>query len=159
MKVKDVMAKDIVTVPPSVSIIDVARQMRDLGLGIIPVCENGRFRGIVTERDIVIGAVAPKDHSELIAGMLTHERYPAVSPGVDIMQAAKLMAEQAVRVLPVVENGRFVGLVTLEDLAQESIALAAMVFSKTLKPRASGEAGHKGGGRKRPELSTTTTEK
>jgi len=140
VKVKDIINGDVISVASSTPIIEVARQMRDCGAGVIPVCENGKFQGVITERDIVISLVAAaSDLKKQQAGTLAHSRHPMISPGVDIMQAAKMMVDHGVRVLPVVQNGKLLGLFTLEDLARESIALAAMVFSKTIKPQASGE--------------------
>jgi CBS domain-containing protein len=64
---------------------------------------------------------------------------PIISPGDDIIQAAKVMVNRNVRVLPVAQNGKLLGLFTLDNLAGESLALATMVFSKTIKPGVSRE--------------------
>ena len=133
MKVKDLMARQVSAVPPSASIVEVAGKMRDYGFGVVPVCENGRFRGVITKRDIVIGVVAPRDHNGLFASMLIHQRYPTVSPDVEALQAAKMMAEHSIQVLPIVQSGKFMGLITSEDLAQESSVTPAPALNKAAK--------------------------
>jgi CBS domain-containing protein len=134
LKVRDVMAKEFVSVPRSAPIGEVARKMKDLKTGAVPVCDNGKLRGIITERDIVIGvANIAGNISNLPARLLMNNHHPIISPGEDILQAAKVMVNNGVRVLPVAQNGKFLGLFTLDDLARESLALASMVFSKTIK--------------------------
>lgn len=135
-KVGETMTKDFVSVPPSAPIVEVAQKMRDYGTSFIPVCENGRFRGLVSEKDIITHIVAtahnPKrEHTR----SLMSRRQPIVSPGEDLIQAAKTMANSGVRAVPVAQNGRLLGLLTLDDMAQESLALAAAVLVKTAKER------------------------
>ena len=134
-KVEHVMSSTITSVSPSSPIIEVAQKMRDFGISTMPVCENGKFRGIITDSSIVSKVVAsahnPKrEHARslMINGM------PKVSIGCDIAEAAKIMARNQVQYLPVVHNGgKFVGLLTLDDLVKESLALASMVLAKTDK--------------------------
>ncbi|MBI2908772.1 MAG: CBS domain-containing protein [Chloroflexi bacterium] len=142
LRVSDIMTRDIVSVMPSASIIDVARQMRDTGTGVVPVCENGRFRGLITERDIVTSTVACEGNlTRNPAGKLVKEdRHPMISPGDELIRAAKVMASHGVAVLPVAQNGKLLGLITLENLARESLGLAAIVFAKMTERRASREA-------------------
>jgi CBS domain-containing protein len=125
------MTTSVVTTEPSASIVGVAELMRDSGRHVIPVCEKGKFIGLVTERDIGASlASCGANPDGRRAGELANSRHPMVSPGVDMMEAAKLMAQHGVQVLPVAINGRLLGLLTLDDLAGESMALAAMVFAK-----------------------------
>ena len=134
LKVRDVMTSEVIPVLPSTPVIEVAYQMKVSGTGVIPVCDNGKFRGVITERDIVIGIVATgTDPVTEPARSIINNHQPIISPGDDIMQAAKVMVNNGVRVLPVAQNGKLLGLFTLDDLAGESLALAAMVFSKTIK--------------------------
>jgi CBS domain-containing protein len=134
LKVRDVIAKEFVSVPRSAPIGEVARKMKDLKTGAVPVCDNGKLRGIITERDIVTGvADIASNLSNLPTRLLMNNHHPIISPGEDILQAAKVMVNNGVRVLPVAQNGKFLGLLTLDDLARESMALAAMTFAKTAK--------------------------
>jgi len=138
VKVKDIMRRDVPSVSPSASIIDVARKLRDCGTGILPVCEKGKLHGLITERDIVSGIVATaSDPAATTVRSLMHKHQPIISPDDDMMQATRVMANNGVRLLSVVQNGELLGLLTLDELSRESLALAAMVLSKTLEPQVS----------------------
>ena len=136
LKVRDVMTNEFVSVSRSVSIFEVAQKMKNSGTRAVPVCDNGKLRGIITEKDIVTGiADIAGNISNLPVRVLMNNHHPIVSPGEEIFQAAKMMVNNDVRELPVAQNGKFLGLFTLDDLARESIALAAMVFAKTARLR------------------------
>jgi CBS domain-containing protein len=94
--------------------------MRDRDIGDILVMEGDRLQGIVTDRDIVVRCVA--DGGDISTKTLADVCSPepiTVTPDTKISEAARIMAEQAVRRLPVVEDGQPVGMVTLGDLAVE----------------------------------------
>jgi CBS domain-containing protein len=132
-KVRDIMNTEVISVPSSTPIIEVAHQMKNRGTGIIPICDQGKFRGLITERrivtEIIANAIDPVVES---AGSVMNKHQPVISPDDEIMQAAKVMISNDVQVLAVVQSGELLGLLTLEDVARESLALAAMVFSKTM---------------------------
>jgi len=139
-KVQEIMKCDIPSVPPSASIIEVAQKFRDCDTGILPVCDKGKLRGLITERDIIINIVATAGDPLLEkASSVMNKRQPTVSPDDDMVQAAKVMADNGIQVMPVAQNGKLLGLLTLDDLAQESLAVAAWVFSKTIRLQASGD--------------------
>jgi len=136
-RVKEIMRCDVPSVSPSASIVEVAQKLRDCGTGTLPVCEKGKLRGVITERDIVCAIVATADDPTTgTAGSLMRKRQPTISPGDDITRAARVMADNGVRLLPVAQNGQLLGLLTLENLGRESLALAAWVFSRNLKTQA-----------------------
>jgi len=139
-KVRDIMNTEVISVPPSTPIIEVAHQMKIKGTGVIPICDQRKFRGLITERhivtEIIANAIDPVVES---AGSVMNKHQPVISPDDDVMKAAKLMINNNVQVLAVAQNGKLLGLLTLDDLARESLALAAMVFSKTITPRASSD--------------------
>ena len=140
VKVRDIMTSEFPSVSPSTPIVEVAQKMRDSGTGVIPICANGKFRGVVTERDIVIGIVASAGNPKREhVRSLVNNQCPVISPGDEIILAAKVMVDRGVRVLPVAQNSKLLGLFTLDDLARESMALAAAVFVKTTKPQAAKE--------------------
>ena len=127
------MANEVISVDPFAPVIEVAQQILTSGQQVIPVCDNGKLCGVVTERDIVVGITATaRDPVRVLASSLMNNHFPTISPGDDIWGAAKVMVDRAAQVLLVMENSKVVGLLTLEDLARESTALAAMVFCKTV---------------------------
>jgi len=141
VKVRDIMNAEVISVPSSTPIIEVAHQMKIRGTGVIPIYDQGKFRGLITERHIVTEVIANAvDPVVETAGSVTNKHQPAISPDEEIMQAAKVMVNNDVQVLAVVQNGELLGLLTLEDLARASLALAAMVFSRTMASRTSAEA-------------------
>ena len=135
-KVKDIMTNDVVSVAPFTPVIEAAQKILTSGQRIIPVCDNGKLHGLVTERDIVTGIVATaRDPIRVPVSSLMSNHLPAISPDDDIWLAANRMVDHGALVLPVVENGKLVGLLSLDDFARESPALAAMVFCKTIGRR------------------------
>ena len=117
MNIRDVMTPNPRTVTPNDSIEKAACIMRDEDTGAVPVCDNGRPVGIVTDRDIVIRAVA--DGSQLnrpVRDIVTNSIVSA-SPDMSTREAAELMSEHQIRRLPVVENDQLVGIVSIGDLA------------------------------------------
>lgn len=121
MKVRDIMTAKVETVGPETDLSTVARQMKDLNVGSIPVVDGDQLVGIVTDRDIVIRSVAEgKDsRTERVQTVLTPSPR-TVSPDADVQEVATFMAREQIRRLPVVDNGRLVGIVALGDLALDA---------------------------------------
>ena len=123
MQVRDIMTEGAETITPTAQVCDAARLMRARNVGALPVGEDDRLVGVVTDRDIVIRAVA-----EGRSGGETSVR-EIMSDGVcycfdddDIERAAELMAEHQIRRLPVVNRDkRLVGIVALADLARHQV--------------------------------------
>lgn len=126
--VKDVMTTDPLTASPGTTVADAARLMKKHDVGAIVVEEDGEVRGIVTDRDIVVRAVAeqkPPD-STRVADVVSGDVH-TVSPDEPLERAIEQMRRRSVRRLPVVEGGKAVGILSLGDLAierDESSALA-----------------------------------
>jgi len=117
MKISDVMTPNPRTVAPSDSIQAVARIMRDEDTGVVPVVENGRVRGLVTDRDIVIRALADGNF-QVKVGDIVSDDVVTCTPEMSTAEASDLMGEHQVRRLPVVDKDeRLVGIVSLGDLA------------------------------------------
>ncbi|MEU1874509.1 CBS domain-containing protein [Streptomyces sp. NPDC019793] len=118
--VRDVMTGDPVTVEPLTSVTAVARLMRDRDLGAVLVTEGDRLRGLVTDRDLVVRSVAEGGDPEqtTVAGACSDDMV-TVRSEEELDHAVRLMREHAVRRLPVVDDGRPVGIVSLGDLAME----------------------------------------
>jgi CBS domain-containing protein len=117
MNIREVMTPNPQCVTLGDSIQNAARIMRDCDTGAVPVVDNGRPVGIVTDRDIVVRAVADgaqlnRPVREIVTGSII-----CATPEMSTREAADLMSEHQVRRLPVVENERLVGIVSLGDLA------------------------------------------
>src|SRR5687768_4473357 len=117
MNIRDVMTPNPRTVTPDDSIQNAARIMRDEDTGAVPVVENGRPVGIVTDRDIVVRAVAENSQLNRPIREIVTGNVVAARPDMSTREAAELMSEHQVRRLPVVENDHLVGIVSIGDLA------------------------------------------
>lgn len=122
MKVKEIMTSHVTSAIASDTIDDIARKMKELNVGTVPVCDNqNRVVGIVTDRDIVVRGIGDGHQaSDRIENVMSKELI-AISPESHVHEAARLMAQNQIRRLPVVENGKLVGIVTIGDLAVRNI--------------------------------------
>ena len=120
--VKEVMTSNPVGVEPASSLVEAARMMRDEDTGIVPVLEGGTLVGTVTDRDIVVRAVADgKDAQSTTVREVVSSDVVTIDPQQNLDEALRLMAKHQVRRLPVVEeDGRLVGIVSQADVARES---------------------------------------
>ena len=136
-KLKDLMSRDVKVISPDMSIRDAARQMRDGDFGMLPVGENDRMIGTISDRDIAIRAVADgKDTGTKVRDVMS-EGIAWAFEDDSVEEAAKIMSKRQVRRLPVVDRDkRLVGLVALGDFAVESseIRPAAEALSEISKP-------------------------
>lgn len=118
--VQDVMTTDLATCPSDTSLVEAAKIMRDRDVGDVLVTEQGRLRGIVTDRDLVVRCLADgKDPSQARLGDACSTDVVTATPSMSVDDAAQLMAENAIRRVPVVDGDRPVGIVSLGDLAVE----------------------------------------
>ena len=117
MNIRDVMTPNPRTVTADDSIQNAARIMRDEDTGAVPVVDNGRPVGIVTDRDIVVRAVADGGQLNRPVRDIVTGSVVCATPDMSTREAAQLMSDHQVRRLPVVESERLVGIVSLGDLA------------------------------------------
>jgi CBS domain-containing protein len=118
--IRDIMTTNPVTMPDSATLADAARVMRDRGIGDVIVMSQNRVCGMVTDRDIVVRAIAHgHDPSSTNLDSVCSKQLFSVSPDDDIDQAIELMREKAVRRVPVLDGDQPVGIVSIGDLAQE----------------------------------------
>jgi len=116
--VRDVMTKDPVTVPADAPVIEAARRMRDEGIGDVIVNDGDHMCGLVTDRDIVVRALAEgRDPNTTQMNEICSKDPITVSPDDDVTAAGDLMVEHKIRRVPVVENDSVVGIVSMGDLA------------------------------------------
>jgi CBS domain-containing protein len=126
-KVREVMTEDPVVLPKDASIVEAARLMRDHGIGDVIVTDGERAEGIVTDRDIVVRAVAEgSDPGQVRVEDVLSGDLAAVTPDDSVERAIALMREKAIRRVPVVESGRAVGVVSIGDLAIQRDADSAL---------------------------------
>jgi len=120
MLVSDIMSPNVVSITPEESVALAARLLYRHNVGALPVCsEDGRLRGIVTDRDIVLRCVAAESAPEATAVKDVMSRNVlTITPGDDVRAATRLMAAEQVRRLPVVSDGQVVGMVALGDMAK-----------------------------------------
>jgi CBS domain-containing protein len=116
MNVRDVMTKNPRTVAPSDSIQRAATIMKEVDTGFVPIVENGKVVGVVTDRDIVIRAVAAGSFDRPVSEIATNDLV-SVESGATTRDAEKLMSDRQIRRIAVVDNGRLVGIVSLGDIA------------------------------------------
>ena len=133
--IRNVMTLKLTTLPMSASVRDAARAMRAANVGDVLVVNNGNLCGIVTDRDVVIRAIAEgkEPFSTALADICSQE-LSTVSPTDSIDYAVQLMRQKALRRLPVVENGHPVGMVSLGDLAQNRDPQSALGEISAARP-------------------------
>lgn len=119
--VGDIMTPQTVSLPGDATIADAARQMRDQDVGDVLIVDDGRIHGVVTDRDIVVRAVAAgRDTSATAAREICSENPAVVQSDTPASEAVKTLREGKVRRLPVVDgNGSPIGAVSIGDLARE----------------------------------------
>lgn len=118
MEVKDLMSRDVITVSPQEPAAVAARILARHNIGALPVAENGRLRGMVTDRDIVLRCVAAgRDPGRTAVAEIMTGKVVSASPADDAEDAARRMAREQIRRLPVVESGKVVGMLSLGDLS------------------------------------------
>lgn len=134
-QIRDVMTKEPHILPASASLVDAARVMRDQDIGPVIVVEGDRVVGLVTDRDIVVRAVAEdRSPSATSLGDVASGDLATVSPDDSVDDAVRVMRERAVRRLPVVEGGKPVGIVSLGDLAVEREPDSALADISAAEP-------------------------
>ena len=119
MKLREVMSKSVVRIQPDETVTVAARLLEHNNIGAMPVCgTDGRLCGMLTDRDIVTRCLAagksPQNTS--VREIMTGKVYVA-RPDMEVSVAAGLMGREQIRRLPVMENGKLCGIVSLGDLA------------------------------------------
>ncbi len=119
MKVREVMTQNVIRIRPEETVSVAARTLAHYNIGALPVCGlDGKLYGLVTDRDLVTRCLASDRRPEetKVREVMTG-RVLSVGPETDTGAAAHLMGREQVRRLPVMENGRLCGMVSLGDLA------------------------------------------
>lgn len=119
MQVKDIMTRQVIRIRPEEPVAVAARTLERYNIGALPVCGgDGRLCGVVTDRDLAIRCLAADKTGELtrVRDVMTAQ-VTSVTPDMELNDAAQMMARQQIRRLPVTENGKLCGMLSLADLA------------------------------------------
>ena len=119
MKLKDVMTREVEIVEPDATLKEVSQRMKALDIGVLPVCENDRVIGLITDRDITVRAIAEgRNPSTTKASEIMSQDLICGFEEQDVKEAASIMEERQIRRMPVLDrNQHIVGIVSLGDLA------------------------------------------
>ncbi|HEU4703617.1 MAG TPA: CBS domain-containing protein [Conexibacter sp.] len=132
MEIREVMTASVVTADPATPVREVAALMRERNVGSVVLVRDGAPVGIVTDRDLTVSVLADGRSGEDHA--LDHASAPVVTgtPGMDLAEAVELLIRHGVRRLPIVDDDRLTGIVTLDDLAARTgdAALVAQLASQ-----------------------------
>jgi len=139
MRCSEIMTRDVRTATREMTLRDVAVMMRDGDMGSVPVVEDGRLVGIVTDRDIVVRCVADgRDTSTPVSEAMTTEIF-SIKPENFAFEAVRLMGDKQVRRVAVVsEDGQLAGIISMADVALE--AEDELEIAETLEEISSGSA-------------------
>ena len=122
MKIKEIMTTDVETCMPESTLQEVASKMREINVGSIPICKDGRLVGIVTDRDIVIRGLAEQIPSDAPISEILSAEVITGTVDMTVEEAAELMAVHKIRRLPIVTGDQVIGIVSLGDLAIRDIS-------------------------------------
>ncbi len=118
LRARDIMHKGVECIPAHETLDRAAQRMRDLDVGALPICDNERLTGIITDRDIVVKCVAMgHDPAKIRAGELAQGTPRWVEANADIKDVLNEMEHNRIRRLPVIENRKLVGMISEADLA------------------------------------------
>ena len=122
MKVFDIMSDHTVTVGMAEPVSAAARLLKKHNIGAVPVCDdNGRLRGMITDRDITVRCVASGiSPDETKVGDVMTRGVITIQDNAYVGEAARLMADAQIRRLPVCHDGKLVGMLSLADLARNT---------------------------------------
>ena len=128
MKIREVMSKPAIRISPEETVAVAARTLTHYNIGAMPVCgSDGRLCGVVTDRDIVTRCLAAgRSPADTTVGDVMTGKVIVARPDMDAAMVAGLMGREQIRRLPVMENGKLCGMVSLGDLAtREDTAIDA----------------------------------
>jgi CBS domain-containing protein len=117
MNITEVMTSNVETCNLKSSCGEVANKMKSLDVGVIPICEDGKLIGLITDRDLVVNGLANNFSANTqISEMITTDVITGTKH-MSVEQAVEIMSQHQIRRLPIVEDGKLIGMVSLGDLA------------------------------------------
>lgn len=121
--IREIMTSEVSCCTSDDHIFDAASKMKERNVGAIPVCDsNQNLLGMVTDRDLVVRGYAQKKPGTCKIQEVMSDHMYSCTPETSVEEASNLMAEKQIRRLPVVENGKLVGIVSLGDLSLEQMS-------------------------------------
>lgn len=121
MKIADIMTRNVTSVAPETDLVTVARHMRDLDVGVLPVLDGESLVGMITDRDVVVRAIATGvDPNRATVREFMSDRPMTITSEEDVQRAASIMSREQIRRLAVVDNGKLVGILALGDVAVDA---------------------------------------
>lgn len=125
-KVSDILRRKgsrVTTVSPDTSVIDALRIMSEQNIGSVVVIDNNSFLGIMTERDYSRKVILMGRHSsDTPVGEIMTTDFPSIRQSDSVEACMQLMSERHIRYLPVVENGKLAGIISINDVVTETIS-------------------------------------
>lgn len=134
MKVKECMCNKVFSCSPSTTVYDAAKMMQTNHVGCIPVCDQEDCMvGMITDRDIVLRCIASdKDVKQTPLSEVMTTDVCTCSPEDDMTNAQNKMAKEQIRRLPVIEDGKVIGMLTIGDIAKNDIEIGQEEVSDTI---------------------------
>jgi len=138
MKVRDIMTTGITCISMPTPITEVSKRMERDGVEVVAVCHSGKFRGLVAKDDVADYIAHSGNRKKGKIGKLAKRLKPQASPGLESMEAARIMARSDVRALPVTQNGMLLGVLTWDDVAKDRFAASALALRPIPQSRPGG---------------------
>jgi CBS domain-containing protein len=134
-QIRDVMSRDLVTLPADATVIEASQAMQQRDIGDVLVTDEDRLIGVLTDRDIVVRAIAEgHDPTQARIGDFVTMDLATLTPDAEVTEAVAMMRDTAVRRVPVVEDDRPVGIVSIGDLAIEHDDGSALADISSAEP-------------------------
>jgi CBS domain-containing protein len=119
MEIEDIMATKVITVEPTASVREAARLMNKYEIGCLIVAKKGKVLGIMTERDLLKKVVElPRNPARIKVQDIMSKRLITGTRRMEVPDAVRLMLQKKIKKLPIVEDGKLIGLITLTDIAR-----------------------------------------
>ncbi len=132
-KVSDILKRKgnrVTTVPPQTTVIDALKMMADQNIGSVVIMDGDDFKGIMTERDYSRKVILMGRHSsDTPVGEIMTTDFPAIKQTDTIETCMQHMSEKHIRYLPVIENGKLAGIISINDVVTETINNQAETIS------------------------------
>jgi CBS domain-containing protein len=116
---RDIMTSGVTIIETTSTVADAAKKLADDGVGALPICDNGRLTGMITDRDIVVKVIAEgRDPSTTKVIDLVQGEAVTIGADDDVQEAIRTMKDHQLRRLPVIDGTDLVGMVSQADIAR-----------------------------------------